>query len=90
MDKTLLRPLFQKRFMELHKPQGFVFGGGVAMQADQAKQRQSGVMNLAQANIYTDPNTGVQQNIEIVPSPKEDVNITESIISGRENEKALA
>ena len=90
MDKTLLRPLFQKRFMELHKPQGFVFGGGVAMQADQAKQRQSGVMNLAQANIYSDPNTGVQQNIEIVPSPKEVVNITESIISGRENEKALA
>ena len=76
--------------MELHKPQGFVLGGGVAMQADQAKQKQSGVMNLSQANIYTDPNSGVQRNIAVVPSPKQDVNITESIISGRENEKALA
>ena len=63
MDKTLLRPLFQKRFMELHKPQGFVFGGGVAMQADQARQRQSGVMNLAQAkNIITHP-SGMEENI---------------------------
>lgn len=63
MDKTLLRPLFQKRYMEMNKPLGFV-SGGVAMQADQARQRQSGLMNLAQANIYTNPNTGIQQNIE--------------------------
>ena len=90
MDKTLLRPLFQKRFMELHKPQGFVFGGGVAMQADQARQRQSGVMNLAQAkNIITNP-SGMEENIEIQEKePVKDVNITESVISGRENEKAL-
>lgn len=89
MDKTLLRPLFQKRYMEMNKPQGFLFGG-VAMQADQARQRQSGLMNLAQANIYTNPNTGIQQNIEIEEIPKQDVNITESIVSGRENQKALA
>tara|TARA_A100001391_G_scaffold63041_2_gene39247 strand:- start:4918 stop:6663 length:1746 start_codon:yes stop_codon:yes gene_type:complete len=89
MDKTLLRPLFQKRYMEMNKPQGFLFGG-VAMQADQARSRQSGLMNLQQSDIYTDPNTGIQQNIKTQETPKQDVNITESIVSGRENAKALA
>ena len=89
MDKTLLRPLFQKRFMELHKPKGF-FVGGVAMQADQARERQSGVMSLAQDNIVTNPNSGVQQKIDVKPdTPTEDVDINESIVIGRENEKAL-
>jgi len=89
MDKTLLRPLFQKRFMELHKPKGF-FVGGVAMQADQARGRQSGVMSLAQDNIYTDPNSGVQQKIDVQPNTStQDVNINESIVMGRENQQAL-
>ncbi len=73
----------------MNKPQGFLFGG-VAMQADQARSRQSGLMNLQQSDIYTDPNTGIQQNIKTQETPKQDVNITESIVSGRENAKALA
>ena len=52
MDKTLLRPLFQKRFMELHKPQGFVNGGPamnfqqIAM-GNQSKQNDQGIMQVA-------------------------------------------
>ena len=54
MDKTLLRPLFQKRFMELHKPQGFVTGGPamnfqqIAMnnQSKQNDQNNQGIMNV--------------------------------------------
>ena len=38
MDKTLLRPLFKKRYMELHKPQKF-FQGGIAMAVEQARLR---------------------------------------------------
>ena len=75
--------------MQLNKPQGFV-SGGVAMQVDQARQRQSGLMNLTQAdNVITNP-SGMQENINIQErKPTEDVNINESIIQGQKNTAAL-
>ena len=62
MDKTLLRPLFQKRFMELHKPQGFVNGGPamnfqqIAM-GNQSKQNDQGIMQVA--NLMPDASAPV-------------------------------
>jgi hypothetical protein len=62
MDKTLLRPLFQKRFMELHKPQGFVTGGPamnfqqIAM-GNQSKQNDQGIMQVA--NLMPDASAPV-------------------------------
>ena len=66
MDKTLLRPLFQKRFMELHKPQGFVNGGPamnfqqIAMnnQSKQNAQNNQGIMN-----VIREPVSGMDQDI---------------------------
>ena len=66
MDKTLLRPLFQKRFMELHKPQGFVNGGPamnfqqIAMgnQSKQNDQNNQGIMN-----VIREPVSGMDQDI---------------------------
>ena len=63
MDKTLLRPLFQKRFMELHKPQGFVNGGPamnfqqIAM-GNQSKQNDQGIMN-----VIREPVSGMDQDV---------------------------
>jgi uncharacterized ion transporter superfamily protein YfcC len=66
MDKTLLRPLFQKRFMELHKPQGFVNGGPamnfqqIAMgnQSKQNNQNNQGIMN-----VIREPVSGMDQDV---------------------------
>ncbi len=46
MDKTLLRPLFQKRFMELHKPVK-AFEGLFA-------QKQDSNQNMQVANLMPD------------------------------------
>ena len=90
MDKNLLRPLFQKRYMEMNKPPGFRSGAAIEFQqlamANQSKQpsNDQGIMTVTRPS-------GMQENVEVRErTPTQDVNITESIISGRENTKALA
>ena len=90
MDKTLLRPLFQKRFMELHKPQGFVTGGPAMNFQQLAMNNQSQQPSKDQGIMTITKPSGMQESVEIeTRTPTQDVNIKESIISGRENERAL-
>ena len=89
MDKTLLRPLFQKRYMELNKPMGFRVGAAIdfqqlAMANQNQPSNDQGIMTVTRPS-------GMQESVEVRErTPTQDVNITESIISGRENTKALA
>ena len=51
MDKTLLRPLFQKKYMEINKPQGFRSGAAIDFQqlamANQSQpSNDQGIMDL--------------------------------------------
>ena len=59
MDKTLLRPLFKKRYIELHKPQKF-FQGGIAMAVEQARSRAND--NNKKKQIITKP-SGMQEEV---------------------------
>ena len=75
--------------MELHKPQGFNRGGPavnfqqLAMN-NQSKQNDQGIMTVTRPS-------GMQENIQVQErTPTQDANITESIISSRDNQKALA
>ncbi len=89
MDKTLLRPLFQKKYMEINKPQGFRSGAAIDFQ-QLAMANQSQPSNDQGIMTVTRP-SGMQENVEVRErTPTQDVNINESIISGRENTKALA
>ena len=89
MDKTLLRPLFQKKYMKINKPQGFRSGAAIDFQ-QLAMANQSQPSNDQGIMTVTKP-SGMQENVEVRErTPTQDVNITESIVSGRENAKALA
>lgn len=76
--------------MELHKPQGFV-NGGPAMNFQQlAMNNQSQQPSKDQGIMTITKPSGMQEDVEIeTRTPTQDVNIKESIISGRENERAL-
>ena len=76
--------------MEMNKPPGFRSGAAIEFQqlamANQSKQpsNDQGIMTVTRPS-------GMQENVEVRErTPTQDVNITESIISGRENTKALA
>ena len=94
MDKTLLRPLFQKRFMELHKPQGFVNGGPamnfqqIAM-GNQNKQNDKGIMEL---DVVNNPVSGIDEDVNVetaveVLDPTVKTETVEAIQKGREKAK---
>ena len=88
MDKTLLRPLFQKKYMEINKPQGFRSGAAIDFQ-QLAMANQSQPSNDQGIMTVTRP-SGMQENVEVRErTPTQDVNITESIVSGRNNQNAL-
>ena len=76
--------------MELHKPQGFVTGGPAMNFQQLAMNNQSQQPSKDQGIMTITKPSGMQENVEIeTRTPTQDVNIKESIISGRENERAL-
>jgi|TARA_A100000171_G_scaffold22301_2_gene20728 hypothetical protein len=85
MDKTLLRPLFKKRYIELHKPQKF-FQGGIAMAVEQARLRAND--NNKKKQIITKP-SGMQEEVTTQEKPIQDVNIVDSLLMGQKNEAEL-
>ena len=93
MDKTLLRPLFRQRFMELHKPQGFRSGAAIDFQQiamnNQSKQNDQGIMQVA--NLMPDasaPVTPIQiKNLSDSDSQLNQDAIMNAIEEGRQKAK---
>ena len=65
MDKTLLRPLFKKRYLELNPPQGFKVGAAIdfkqlAMGNQNKKDEQD---NTGIMNVIREPVSGMDQDV---------------------------
>ena len=99
MDKTLLRPLFQKRYMEMNKPQGFRSGAAIEFQqlamANQSKQpsNDQGIMTITKPSgmqesvtFEEDPQREISEQVVDVLDPKTNTTL-QAIEEGRQKAK---
>jgi len=99
MDKTLLRPLFQKRYMEMNKPPGFRSGAAIEFQqlavANQSKQpsNDQGIMTITKPSgmqesvtFEEDPQREISEQVVDVLDPKTNTTL-QAIEEGRQKAK---
>jgi hypothetical protein len=93
MDKTLLRPLFKKRYLELNPPRGFKAGAAIDFQqvamGNQSKQNDKGIMEL---DVINNPVSGIDEDVNKetaveVLDPTVKTETVEAIQKGREKAK---
>ena len=98
MDKTLLRPLFQKRYMELNKPMGFRVGAAIdfqqlAMANQNQPSNDQGIMTITKPSgmqesvtFEEDPQREISEQVVDVLDPKTNTTL-QDIEEGRQKAK---